>query len=509
MKLSILCSVIVSLLATLSPVAQTRAARQPTRQVKPNIVCIIADDLGYGDLASFGARDLRTPHLDALAAGGVRLTNFYANAPVCSPTRAALLTGRYPDLVGVPGVIRTHADNNWGALSPQAVLLPALLKRAGYNTAIVGKWHLGLAGADTPNARGFDLFHGFLGDMMDDYYNHRRHGINYMRRDAVTIDPRGHATDLFTTWATDYLNSRRGKAQPFFLYLAYNAPHDPVQPPAEWVEKVKRREPGIGARRAKLVALIEHMDDGVGRVLAALRANGQDENTLVVFTSDNGGQLNLGANCGDVRGGKQDLYEGGIRVPLIAAWPGRVPRGSVSNRVALTMDLFPTFCEAAGAPVAHKIEGVSVLPALRGENQPALERDLFWMRREGGLMYNGQDYYAVRRGNWKLVHNRPFEPLQLYNLAADPREERDVSKEQPQIYEALSAALRAQIQRAGAVPWQRPQRMTNLTTGPLQSSGRVPTWEPFYQQKGQEGQKGAKRGLTSFCPFLSFLPFLH
>jgi arylsulfatase A-like enzyme len=235
------------------------------------------------------------------------------------------------------------------------------------------------------------------------------------------------------------------------------------------------------------------MDDGVGRVLAALRANGQNENTLLVFTSDNGGQLNLGANCGDVRGGKQDLYEGGIRVPMIAAWPSRVPRASVSNRVALTMDLFPTFCEAAGVPVAHKIEGVSLLPALRGENQPPVERDLFWMRREGGLMYNGQDYYAVRRGDWKLVHNRPFEPLQLYNLAADPREERDVSKEQPQIYEALSAALRAQIQRAGAVPWQRPQRMTNLTTGPLQSSGRAPAWEAFYQQRGQEGQKGAKR----------------
>jgi arylsulfatase A-like enzyme len=438
-------------LVLLLSVATTLA--QPLR--KPNIVFILADDLGYGDLSGYGAKDLKTPHLDALAAAGMKFTRFYANSPVCSPTRAALMTGRYPDLVGVPGVIRTHADNNWGALSPQARLLPTLLKQAGYHTAIVGKWHLGLTSADTPTERGFDFFHGFLGDMMDDYYHHRRHNQNYMRRNLQTIDPAGHATDLFSQWAVDYLANRRNKPQPFFLYLAYNAPHDPIQAPQEWLEKVKQREAGMSEQRAKLVALIEHMDDGIGRVLAALKANGQEQNTLVIFTSDNGGFLRAGANCGDLRGGKEDLYEGGIRVPMFARWPEHIPQGTRSERVALIMDMLPTLCEAAAVPVRHEIDGASILPTLLGQNQPVVTRDLFWMRREGGAKYQGQDYYAVRRGDWKLVHNSPFEPLQLFNLAADPLEQHDLARQETKVFQDLAAALRAQLQRAGAVPWQK------------------------------------------------------
>ena len=172
---------------------------------RPNVLLILVDDLGYGDLACQGADDMRTPHIDRLAASGMTFTNFYANCPVCSPTRAALLTGRYQDLVGVPGVIRTHPGNNWGYLRHDAVLLPAAMAKAGYHTAMVGKWHLGLAAPNLPNDRGFAHFRGFLGDMMDDYYNHRRHGINYMRKNKTTIDPKGHATDLFSQWAVDYL----------------------------------------------------------------------------------------------------------------------------------------------------------------------------------------------------------------------------------------------------------------------------------------------------------------
>jgi arylsulfatase A-like enzyme len=178
---------------------------------RPNVLVILVDDLGYGDLSSYGATDLQTPNIDGLVTSGMRFESFYANCPVCSPTRAALLTGRYPDLVGVPGVIRTHITDNWGYLFPQAILLSQVLKRAGYHTAIVGKWHLGLAAPNTPNERGFDHFHGFLGDMMDDYYNHRRHGFNYMRLDEKEIDPEGHATDLFTQWAIDYLRERAGE----------------------------------------------------------------------------------------------------------------------------------------------------------------------------------------------------------------------------------------------------------------------------------------------------------
>lgn len=423
---------------------------------RPNVLLILADDLGAGDLACYGARDLKTPHIDGLMAAGMRFDRFHANSPVCSPTRAALLTGRYPDLVGVPGVIRTHPENNWGRLAPRATLLPMVLKDAGYRTALIGKWHLGLDAPDRPNDRGFEEFRGFLGDMMDDYRTHRRHGINYMRRNDREIDPEGHATELFTDWAIEYLKDRQGDERPFFLELAYNAPHVPIQPPEAWLDRVQARAPELPENRARLVALIEQLDDGIGRVLASLRANGQADRTLVLFTSDNGGQRDIGARCGAVRGGKQDMYEGGIRVVMGARWPGRIAPGTRSDLLALTMDLFPTICEAAGVRVEAPIDGISLLPALLGRDQPALERDLFWMRREGGPRYHGRDYYAVRRGVWKLMQNHPFEPYRLYHLGDDPLEQLDHAADKPRVVAELSDSLRAHIQEAGAVPWQAP-----------------------------------------------------
>jgi len=217
-------------------VAQIASAAEAAEA--PNILLILVDDLGFGDLSSYGATDLQSPHIDRLMSQGMRFDNFFANCPVCSPTRASLMTGRYPELVGVPGVIRTHAENSWGWLDPSATTLADVLKQAGYHTAIVGKWHLGLESPNRPNDRGFDHFHGYLGDMMDDYYKHRRHGINYMRKNTDEIDPPGHATDLFSDWACEYLASRENQDQPFFLYLAYNAPHTPNQPPPVWVAKV-------------------------------------------------------------------------------------------------------------------------------------------------------------------------------------------------------------------------------------------------------------------------------
>jgi arylsulfatase A-like enzyme len=438
---------------------------------KPNIVMILVDDLGYGDLSSYGATDLKTPNMDKLVAGGMRFDNFYANCPVCSPTRSSVLSGRYPDMVGVPGVIRTHITNSWGYLAPQAVLLPKLLKPVGYHTAIVGKWHLGLTSPNTPIERGFDHFHGFLGDMMDDYYTHRRQGFNYMRLNEKEIDPKGHATDLFTQWSIDYIRERAGKkqqhgqdaretqgwdalaTQPFFLYLAYNAPHAPIQPPPEWLARVKARESGISEKRAKLVALIEQLDDGIGKVMACLKDNGLTDNTFVIFTSDNGGQLSAGANNGPLRGGKQDMYEGGIREPMCAVWPGRIEPASRTDRVALTMDLYPTICEAAGAKITHPIDGRSILPTLLGQSQPAEDRFLFWMRREGGG-YGGRAYYAVRYGDFKLEQNSPYEPMQLYNLKDDPKEQNPLDKKH-KMYRKLFTALRDHIIEAGAVPWEK------------------------------------------------------
>ena len=425
---------------------------------KPNVVMILVDDLGYGDLSYMGATDLQSPHIDSIAADGIRFSNFYANCPVCSPTRAALLTGRYQDLVGVPGVIRTHADNNWGYLIESAVLIPQPLTKAGYHTAIVGKWHLGLESPNTPMDRGFDHFHGFLGDMMDDYYNHRRHGNNYMYRDRTEIDPKGHATDLFTDWACDYINGRKPE-QPYFLYLAYNAPHTPIQPPEEWVARVKAREAGITDRRAKLVALIEHMDDGIGQVLDTIRKQVDDGGrpTVVIFSSDNGGQLSVGANNGPLRDGKQSVYEGGIKVATCAAWYGsdRIKAGSRTDFTAMSMDLYPTICDLAGAKIENSIEGRSILPTLLGKEQTPVRDLWYFTRREGNLRYQGKTIDAIRRGPWKLLQNSPFEPLELYNVEADPLEDNNLAQKNRAVFNQLSAELRKRLQLGGQVPWQK------------------------------------------------------
>lgn len=425
---------------------------------KPNIVVIVADDLGYGDLSCYGAEDLQSPHLDALMASGLRFTNFYANCPVCSPTRAALLTGKYQELVGVPGVIRTHPESNWGYLSPTATLLPQALKKEGYATAAIGKWHLGLDEEAHPNTRGFDHFHGFLGDMMDDYYKHLRHGQHYMRLNQEKVDPEGHATDIFTQWTIDYLKTKAGKTSetPFFLYLAYNAPHTPIQPPKDWLDKVKAREEGIDEKRAKLVALIEHMDDGIGKVVAALKENGQWENTLLFFVSDNGGQTDVGGNCGKLRGGKQDMYEGGIRVPACAVWPG-VIKPATTGFTAVTMDIFSTALEAAGGTPAGDLDARPFLTLLKTGMQVAEKRDLFFTRREGNLSYMGESSWAMKRGSWKLVKNSPMGPWELFHLEKDPLETTDLSGKEAAVYRDLATAMRAHIQRGGSIPWQKPE----------------------------------------------------
>lgn len=449
-----------SLLATATATSAAAAqSNRPSRRPPPNILIILADDLGIGDLSAYGAQDVRTPHIDALLAAGMRFDNFYSNCPVCSPTRASLLTGCYPDRAGVPGVIRTHPENSWGYLAPHHPLLPAVLEPAGYHSAIVGKWHLGLESPNTPTERGFDHFHGFLGDMMDDYLDHRRHGRNYLRLNREEIDPPGHATDLFTGWALDYLDSRRAQtnaaAQPFLLYLAFNAPHTPIQPTPASLARVKQRDPAMPEPRARIVALIEHMDESIGRVLERLRRNGQAGNTLIFFSSDNGGELRAGGTCGPWRGGKQNMFEGGIRVAAGAVWPGEIAPGSRTSTAALTMDLFATACDAAGAKLPSDVDGRSLLPVLRGSVSSLPERDLIWVRREGGPPYQGRDYYAIRRGDWKLLQNTPFEPYQLYNLKDDPGETTDLAKANPKEAQALAAALARHIQRAARTPWQR------------------------------------------------------
>lgn len=419
---------------------------------KPNILMILVDDLGYGDLSIQGGKNIYTPNIDKLFEKGMHFKNFYANCTVCSPTRASLLTGCYPDMVGVPGVIRTHEDNSWGYLKEDIPTLPDMLKKAGYQTAIIGKWHLGLESPNTPNERGFDFIHGFLGDMMDDYWTHLRHGNNYMRLNDEVVDPEGHATDVFTEWAIDYLKKQKQNESPFFLYLAYNAPHFPIQPPDDWLEKVKKREPAISEKRAKNVAFVEHLDDGIGRVLTAIDELNLSENTIIIFSSDNGGHLPSGASNGNLRGGKQDMYEGGIKVPTCFVWPGKIKPETQNNNLGLTMDIFPTLCEIAGVTINHEIDGISLVPGILGRNQTTNNRTVFFMRREGGN-YGGLCYYAARKGSYKLLQNTPYEQLQLFDIVSDPYEKQPLD-ENSEVFRELKYELSQHIRKSGAVPWQ-------------------------------------------------------
>ena len=423
----------------------------------PNILLILTDDQGYHDVSYYGTKDIKTPNIDEIATNGMRFDNFYANCPVCSPTRAALLTGRYQDYVGVPGVIRTYPENSWGYLDTNATLLPEELKTAGYHTALIGKWHLGLESPNTPTERGFDYFHGWLGDMMEDYVTHRRHGINYMRLNDQKIDPEGHATDLFSRWSADYIHKQAEDDRPFFLYLAYNAPHFPIQPPQEWLDKVKKREKGIDHTRAELVAFIEHMDDGIGQVIEALKKSGQFDNTIIIFSSDNGGHLPSKANNGPLRDGKQSMYEGGLKVPTCISWPGTIQSGSISQQQHLTMDLYATLLDLAGVEPGNPIEGRSFLIELKGTSGTFPDRPVYFTRREGGTRYGGQSIYAVRLGDWKLLQNTPYDAYELYNLKDDPKEQNNLITKEKEKYQELNKLLMKHIQIGGQVPWQKPK----------------------------------------------------
>jgi arylsulfatase A-like enzyme len=435
------------------------AADAPASGDHPNVIFILADDLGRGDYSAFGTKDIRTPNIDRIFHEGMTFENFYANSPVCSPSRAAILSGCYPDRVGVPGLVREETPaNNWGWLSPKAKLLPVYLKPAGYHSGIVGKWNLGLSSPNIPPDRGFDETHAFLGDMMDDYYTHLRHGLNLMRHNRDAVSPKGHATEVFTGWACDYLQDRAKDHKPFFLYLAYNAPHDPIQPPQEWLDKVRAREPNMSEKRTKLVALIEHMDSGIGQVLDVLDKTGLAANTIVVMNSDNGGILANGANNGPWRGEKQHMYEGGLRVPCGARWPGHIKAGSKTERIALGMDWFPTIVEAAGQKPPDGIDGHSLLGTLLGTDpETGAKGEYYFVRREGGPQYGGKTIEALRKGDWKLLQDSPFAPQELYNLKDDPREEYDMATKAPKVMNELRAALRVHVQIGGAVPWQAPE----------------------------------------------------
>lgn len=417
-------------------------------QKSPNIVFILTDDLGYGDLGCYGSKDIQTPNIDNLASNSIQFSRAYANSTVCSPSRAAILTGNYPDMVGVPGVVRDMPDNTWGNLKDNIKTLPRELQKLNYNTALIGKWHLGYKSPDLPNDRGFDYFKGFVGDMMDDYYTHRRAGVNWMRENNQVINPKEHATDLFTDWTLEYLNEQEKQEKPFFLFLTYNAPHDPVQPPQDWLNKIQNREQNSTLKRQKMIAFVEHLDYNVGRILDQLNNSDLGKNTVVVFTSDNGGALQYGASNKPFSGGKGDFFEGGIRVPCIVKTLSST-QIKQSEKPFLLMDFYPSLIKMADGKIDKNLPSELIIDLFDLPKNKT--RNMIWMRREGHK-FGGQIYYAISDGRYKLLQRNPFSNYELFDLINDPNETSPIKL--PKVKMALKKTLTKHIQASGKVQWQ-------------------------------------------------------
>lgn len=411
---------------------------------KPNLVVILADDLGYGDLSCYGSDRIRTPHLDELAAQGLRFTDFHASGPVCSPTRTGLLTGRYQQRAGIPGVVMAGFDQNrHHGLQPVEVTFAELLREAGYATGLMGKWHVGYERAYNPTRQGFDEFHGYVSGNIDYHSHFDRVGVLDWWNGTEIQDEPGYSTHLITRHAVEFIEAHA--TEPFCLYVAYEAPHDPYQGPNDPAQRVAGKvtplkyAPGQVGRAYR--EMVEEMDKGIGEIVARLRQHELDTNTLVFFFSDNGA-TRRGSN-GPLRGFKGSLWEGGHREPAIAWWPGQIPPGRTAGQTAISLDVMPTLLELAGvpAPKERPLDGHSLAPLLlRDEALP--ERALFWE-------YGNQQ--AMREGPWKLLiqgagesrRNNAREQIQLFNLDDDLGETNDLAAKLPDRANAMRKALEA------------------------------------------------------------------
>lgn len=406
--------------ASMSPVGAQQRRR-------PNIVFIMADDLGYGDVGVTGRTDYRTPFIDGLARDGMQFMQSYSAAPVCSPTRVALLTGRYAARESI-GLIEPLTSHEVG-LPTTPHTLPRLIRDAGYDTALVGKWHLGLGAAYHPMQHGFDEFYGFLGAAADyashvDTETHR----NLFVDGTTPVTESGYLTDMFTARAVQYVS--RERSRPFFLSLQYNAPHWPWQAPGDvaYPDSVAAKDGGSPQTYARMM---ESLDRGVGEVLRAIASRGIERDTLVVFTSDNGGERF--SHMGPFSQGKMTLGEGGIRVATFARWPGTVPADSRSEQVSVTMDWTVTMLALAGARSPRPLDGIDLTPALRGAGKP-VPREIAWriaQRKSEG---------ALRKGDWKYLRTSAGEFL--YDLRSDPSEKSDRRAAEAARFSELSRAFR-------------------------------------------------------------------
>lgn len=414
---------------------------------RPNIIIFYCDDLGYGDLGCYGSKAIKTPHLDRLAGDGIRFTNWYSNSPVCSPSRASLLTGRYPAKAGVTRIL--GGKRGTAGLPLDQPNLAKTLKASGYRTALFGKWHLGASAEHGPNAQGFDEFFGFRAGCID-YYSHifywgQSAGVNPVHdlwhNETEVWENGQYMTEVITRKSVEYIDA--SEEEPFFLYVAYNAPHYPMHAPKTYVD----RFPDLPPDRRIMAAMIAAVDDGVGEIVDALKRKGLYEDTVIFFSSDNGPStearnwldgtedLYYGGTAGRFRGHKASLFEGGIREPAIVCYPSGLPGGLVNEEPAIMMDIYPTLLELAGiAWEKEHIDGSSLCPVIRG-GAGSPHKQIFWE-------YDGQ--LAVREGPWKLVLNgkldfsrKAADPIHLSNLETDPGEQYNAAEQHPELVRRL------------------------------------------------------------------------
>ncbi|MBL9153221.1 MAG: sulfatase-like hydrolase/transferase [Verrucomicrobiales bacterium] len=419
-------------------------------QEKPNIVFILADDLGHGDTGPYGVPDAKTPRLDQLAAEGVKFTQCYSMGPECTPSRTSILTGRYPQRVG--GMECAIGTGNVGryddaialagrrelGLPPRLAVLAPALKAAGYVNAVFGKWHLGYEPKFHPLDQGFDAFTGFLGGNVE-YFRHVEQSdlpVYLQGREPVTRE--GYLTHLITDDAVAFLNERaREPGKPFFLYLPHASPHFPFQAPGDDLGRLPTKEEWNTGTRQSYVAMLEDLDAAVGAVLDALEKNGQAGRTLVIFASDNGAQL-PGRNA-PWRDYKGTLYEGGIRVPCLVRWPGTIEPGTVSHQVGTLMDLTTSLVRVAGAavPDGKPLDGIDILQRVV-DGAPEIPRTLYWRYRREAVTW-----WAARDGHLKLIRRADGDRVEewLYDLAADPGETKSLTGTRPGDYARLQRAL--------------------------------------------------------------------
>ena len=473
-KLPALPMVLGLLLLLATSCTRANAEEQTTR---PNIILIVADDLGYGELGCYGQKWIKTPHIDRMAQEGMRFTHFYSGQAVCAPSRCALLTGRHMGHAfirdnGDPKHLQ-HLKKKFGwefpgqyPLPEEQVTIAELLKDRGYATAAIGKWGLGHVGTSgDPNRQGFDLFYGF---------NCQRHAHNHYpkflwRNNEKEILPgndrkltgQTFSQDKFTEVAVEFIQQHQD--EPFFLYLPFAIPHLAIQVPEESLQEYEGVIPEQEyehrgylkhpSPRAGYAAMISHMDRDIGKIMAQVKTLGLDENTLVMFTSDNGPTYDrLGGSDSEffqsatpLRGFKGSLYEGGIRVPLVARWPKQIAPRTVSEQLSAFWDLLPTFCQIAGADLPDDIDGISLVPTLLGKPTEQSQHEyLYWEFPS----YGGQQ--AIRQGDWKAIrtdllrkNNKPPLKSQLYNLRQDIGEQHDVALSHPEIVNRLEQAMRA------------------------------------------------------------------